>query len=73
MTDANLVGIIVARQAQLKLGEVEFAKRLGVSRATWFLIKKGERSPGQKFIRGILKAFPELQLHIYQYLSEQSK
>jgi len=69
----NLIEQIKAKQIELGLSESEFAKKLGISRALWFLIKKGERQPGFKFIQAIIKKFPDLQLAVYQYLARTQK
>jgi len=58
------------RQEQLALTDLEFSKRLGISRALWSMTRKGEKRVGQKLITGIMKAFPDLIPDVLKYLQE---
>lgn len=67
-SNVTLIEKIKAKQEERKLTESEFAKRLGMSRANWFLIKKGKRDLGADFLGGVMREFPELTLDIMEHL-----
>jgi len=44
------------------------ALRLGVSPSTVSMVYRGCRNPGPKFLRGVLKAYPQLRDEVYSFL-----
>jgi len=66
---ANLIERLKQEQAQKELTEAQFAQRLGVSRALWFLIKRGERKPSLRLLSAVAREFPELQLLVFEYIA----
>jgi transcriptional regulator with XRE-family HTH domain len=44
------------------------ALRLGVSPSMLRMVYSGRRSPGRKFLRGVLRAFPELRDEVHLFL-----
>jgi transcriptional regulator with XRE-family HTH domain len=46
------------------------ASRLGVSDSCLFLLRDGKRSPGVRFLRAVIRAFPDLQLLVFEYLAQ---
>lgn len=51
------------------MSETDFAEKLGMSRAMWYLVKNGQSEPGLDFLRAVIKAFPDLQLDVYKLMS----
>lgn len=47
-------------QRKANLTETELAQRIGVDRTTIYRVKRGKSAPGEDFIAGALKAFPEI-------------
>lgn len=64
----SLIDKIKALQEAEGLSETDFARRLGMSRANWFLIKKGERQLTNKFLSGVMGVFPQLTVDILDYM-----
>jgi len=46
----------------------DMALRLGVSTSMLGMVYSGRRSPGPKFLRGVLKAYPQLRDEVYLFL-----
>lgn len=52
-----------------KINEKQLAKAIGISQRQLIRIKKGESQPGNKFISGLINAFPEVDMNeIIKYL-----
>ena len=51
-----------------KLSPTDLAKEIGVSKSFIHLLLNGERQFGLQALRGIARAFPELEPEIMQYL-----
>jgi transcriptional regulator with XRE-family HTH domain len=60
----NIINKIKACQRKHGLSDIKFAHSLGVSPATWSMIKQGKRKPGLKFYRGLINSYPELRADI---------
>ena len=70
MTDL-LVEALGKRQAEQGLSQVEMAKRLNISETYLALVRGGKRKPGVKFLRGVVGAFPDLQLLVWNYVASE--
>lgn len=68
-TGLTLVQKIKARQDERGIKEEAFAAMMGVSRAQWYLIKRGDRKPSAGFLKAVIRHFPELTLDVMNYLS----
>jgi transcriptional regulator with XRE-family HTH domain len=71
-TAVALVEKIKQCQEAAGLNESEFARKLGMSRANWFLIKKGQRGLSNDFLSAVMGAFPELTLDILDYMRSKA-
>jgi len=56
-----MIEALLRKQEELGLKDQKFADLLGVSRTMLLFVKHGERRPGIKFIRCVIRAFPELE------------
>ena len=56
------------RQQKLQLDNAAFARRLGVSRAMWSSVKADRRAPGVHLLRGVTRAFPDLDAEVLAFL-----
>ena len=43
-------------------------ERLGISTSMLGMVYSGRRNPGRKFLRGVLKAYPQLRDEVHQFL-----
>ncbi|MFA5377213.1 MAG: helix-turn-helix transcriptional regulator [Dehalococcoidia bacterium] len=68
-----IVGQLRTKQAELQLSETAFAKKLGVSRTMWYLIKSDKRTPGLSFLASAMRAFPELTLEVMAVMRTQKE
>lgn len=68
----TLIATLAARQEAAELNEREFAAHLGVGQATWTLIRTGQHQPGVKFIRAVLRRYPDLKPHVLHFLQTAS-
>lgn len=66
---ADIRDKLIAKQKEAGLSDVAFAKKIGVSRQLWAFVKKGTRKPGMKFLKAVIKAFPDLQIYVYQIMA----
>ena len=66
----KLVEALIKKQEELKLTESAFSRRVGMSRPMWYMIKNGRRKPGLDILKKIIAEFPEMQLLVYQSMSE---
>jgi len=63
-------GMPKSENKQGELSDKDFAKRLGVSRQLWALVKNGKHNPGLKFIQAVMRVYPELTVELMAYLKE---
>jgi hypothetical protein len=63
---------LVKRLREKQGGQTDelFTENLGVSRAIWCLIKTGERKPGLKFLKAVMRTYPEMTLIVMNFLAE---
>jgi len=66
----RVVEAVAEKQKALNLNESEMARKLGISRTLWYLLKAGEREPEKSFLGAVAYCFPELQLLVNQELIE---
>lgn len=56
----ELVRHLVLIQQEEQLSDEAFARKLGVHRVMWSLVRRGLRQPGKRVIEGALRLRPEL-------------
>ncbi len=64
----RLVRMLRGLQRNEDLTIEDMASRLGVSLSMLGMVYRGRRSPGRKFLRGVLKAYPHLRNEVYLFL-----
>ena len=64
----RLVRVLRGLQREERLTIEDMAQRLGVSASMLGMVYSGQRSPGRKFLRGVLKAYPRLRDEVYLFL-----
>ena len=64
----RLVRMLRGIQRNEQLTIKGMALRLGVSPSMLRMVYSGRRSPGRKFLRGVLRAFPELRDEVHLFL-----
>lgn len=62
----ELLNILKAKQSELHLLDVSFAKEIGISQGHWSLVKNEHRGIGRRMARHILKRFPELWREVHE-------
>lgn len=55
-----LVQRLIAIQLAEALSDTAFARRLGIHRVMWSLVRRGLRRGGRKFLDGAFREYPEL-------------
>lgn len=55
-----IVDTLREHQKRLEEPDGAFARRLGVTRTAWQMVRTGTCTPGQRMLRGAVAAFPEL-------------
>ncbi len=69
--DQALVAALVRKQTSLRDLDIDFARRLGISRQAWALLREGGMRPGLKTLRGVRRAFPDLAPLVEMCLANQ--
>lgn len=64
----RLVRMLRGLQRNEHLSNRGMALRLGVSTSMVSMVYRGRRNPGPKFLRGVLKAYPQLRDEVYSFL-----
>ena len=64
----RLVRMLRGLQRNEGLTFKDMALRLGISVSMLVMVYSGRRSPGRKFLRGVLKAYPHLCNEVYLFL-----
>jgi hypothetical protein len=54
-----------------KLNDAQFSSSLEIDPSTWSLIKNKGRNPGGKFLRAVMRVYPELKLHVLNYMTAE--
>lgn len=73
MSNVDLIRVCCERQRRMGASDGEFAVRLGLSRSTWWALRRGWRRPGRRALAGILRAFPDLAPDTLAFLSSASR
>ena len=68
-----LIELLQARQRELGLSDGAFARRLGVSRSLWIAVQSGQRAVGLRLLRGVVRAFPDLDDDVLAFLRERGR
>lgn len=66
MINVPLVQALITKQNTIT--DQEFSKTLGIPLETWRSIKKGHRNLGKGSLSAILKAYPDLESAVVNYL-----
>ena len=64
----RLVRLLRRLQLERRMTIRDMAGRLRVSKSTLCMVYGGRRSPGPKFLRGVLESFPELHGEVCRFL-----
>jgi transcriptional regulator with XRE-family HTH domain len=64
----RLVRMLRGLQRDEDLTLEDMALRLGISFSMLSMVYKGRRSPGPKFLRGVLRAYPHLRNEVHLFL-----
>lgn len=64
----RLARVLRGLQRDEQLTSDDMAIRLGVSTSMLVMVYCGRRNPGHKFLRGVLRAYPQLRDEVYQFL-----
>jgi len=64
----NLIERLKKYQSQLGLSNYKFAERLGISAELWRMMKLGKRAVSLSLLRGIMKAYPEMEEDVLIFL-----
>jgi predicted transcriptional regulator len=68
----NIIEKLKTRQKELGLSDDGFAKHIGISRPLWALVKVGTRQPGMKFTKAVIRAFPDLEFDMWNYIRSRN-
>lgn len=63
-----LIHSLIEKQQAQQLSNTQFARRLGISRALWDLVRTGKRGFGERTLSGIVRAYPELIPEVLLFL-----
>ncbi|MEJ5315227.1 MAG: helix-turn-helix domain-containing protein [Anaerolinea sp.] len=72
MKAQELIETVEERKQMLGWTDETLARALGVSRPLWSQIRSGKRRVTLEVVRGILRAFPDLEAQVMEYLKEAS-
>ncbi len=72
MKAQGLIEVIEERRRELGWTDEALARALGVSRPLWSQIRSGRRQVTLNVVRGMLRAFPDLETQILAFLKEAS-
>jgi len=64
----QLIDAIKKEQAERGLSDAGLSRLLGVDASLWSRVKRGERPPGAKFLRGVMAHLPELTFDVMNYM-----
>ncbi len=71
MGTRDLIQALRDKQRDLNEADGAFARRLGVDRETWRKVRVGDALPSRRTLQGAASAFPDLTLHIMDFLVAQ--
>ena len=64
----HLVEMLAARQQELKQPDGAFSRKLGICRTMWVATRSGKRQVGLALLRGVARAFPDLDGEVLAFL-----
>jgi transcriptional regulator with XRE-family HTH domain len=64
----RLVRVLRGLQRDEQLTIEDMALRLGISTSMLGMVYRGHRSPGAKFLRGVVRAYPHLRNEVHLFL-----
>lgn len=68
-----LINSLIEKQRAEHLSNTQFAQKLGVSRALWDLVRRGRRGLGEKMLKGIVRAYPDLIPQVILHLQGEDE
>lgn len=68
----KLIQELTKKQDEGKITDSAFARKLSISRQMWHYIRQGERQPGLKFLKAIIREYPEFQLLVFQIMAQSN-
>ncbi len=68
VTSKDLITLIESEKKNKGWTETEFAKQVGISRAKWYLVLRGERELDAPLLGKIMNVFPNLTVPVINYL-----
>ena len=71
ITELNIVDKIRAKQKEAGLSDTEFAKKVGISRVSWFYVRSGRNKPTAEFYGKVVRQFPELSRDILNEVTDR--
>jgi transcriptional regulator with XRE-family HTH domain len=66
-----LIEAIKQEQKERMINDSQLARLLGVDLSTWSRIRRGQRRPGGKFLRAVMKNLPEVSMAVIDYLRNE--
>ena len=70
MNEQAIIEQLETRRKELGMTDEAFARLLGISRPLWSQIRSGKRRMTLEVVRGILRAFPDLEGQVLAFLRE---
>jgi len=64
----RLAHVLRNQQREEQLTVEDMSERLGVSQSMLIMVYTGRRNPGRKFLRGVLRAYPDLRDEVCMFL-----
>lgn len=73
MEDEHSNNLLISTLQQIQeakgFNDIQFAEFIGIDNSAWSLIKRGKRNPNVETLQRILKALPELEPIVMQYIN----
>ena len=66
--EKDLLDALETKQKTEGLSNLMFARKLNISDVFMGMLKSGQREPGKKFLGAVCVEYPDLQLHVVNYL-----
>lgn len=64
-----LIEALIKVRDQYNFSDSQLSRELRIDKSTWSCIKNGKRKLGLKFLRSVIRTFPELSILCYAYIS----
>lgn len=72
MNGQGLIEVVEERKQALGWTDEQLARALGISRSLWSQVRSGRRRVTLDVVRGILRAFPDMENQVLGFLREGS-